>query len=135
MRALVPLLLVVTALAVGLLHPTGRPTAIVRSCGILLLSAALLGSALRLWYLLWPAPFLAVVPLPTAARRVMIVALALLGVAAPLTDHPGGDLLAYLAGPVVALMAAVVLRASRRLRSRLLVTRPVCREATVAAGA
>lgn len=125
LRGLVSALPVVAALVVGLVHPTGRPVETLRWSGLLLLLAALVGSALRLWYLLWPVAFLAVVPLPPGARRTLIAALALLGLVAPLTDHPGGDVLAYAAAPVVALTAAVVLAVSRRLRVDVLEHRPV----------
>jgi len=111
--------------------PTGDPVRALRALAAVLLAGGLLFSALRLWYLLWPVPLLAVVGLPTGLRRLLLTLLGVLGLVVPDTSVPHGGVLAQLTLVGVGAAAVTVLVASPPLRHRLLAPRPVAVEPVV----
>lgn len=134
-RDLVRVLPVVAAAAVVVGPRSARtPRTTVAWIGLALVAAALLGSAVRVWYLLWAAPFLAVVPLPTAARRLLVGGVAVVGVLAPFTAEPGAAPAAYAVVPVSLAAVGLAVVASRRVRDRVLVVRPLVRPVAERAG-
>ena len=124
-RPVVQVLPLVAAAVAAFRTPAGDPVRGLRALAMVLLAGGLLFSALRLWYLLWPVPLLAVVPLPTWGRRLFVALLAVLGLLAPFTAVPGGTALGCVGIPVLAVAGAAVLLGCGRLRCRLLVSRAV----------
>lgn len=124
-RSVAQLVPVAVGIAVALRCPTGDARRALRGLAILLLAAVLLCSAVRLWYFLWPLPFLGAVPLGRWARLTVVAGSAALALVAPLTSEPGGDTAAYVLVPVLVTAALVAVATSRRVRDRVLVARPV----------
>lgn len=129
LRPLVQALPLVAGAVVGLRTPAGDPVRVLRALAVVLVLGGLVFSVLRLWYLLWPVPLLAVVPLPAWARRLFLVLLAVLGLVAPFTSVDDGPALAYAVLAALGVLVTVVLLVSARVRDRALTPRPVVAQA------
>ena len=84
---LLPLLLSGVVLAKA---PTGRADRALLAVGVLYVAAVVLLPAIRLWYLLWPLPFLAAVRLPARGELVLVAAAVTMGAVAPFGTLPLG---------------------------------------------
>jgi len=98
--------------------PTGDADRALRALCAVLLAALLLGAAVRVWYFLWPLPFLAVLPVVPLTRRLVIGAVVVLGLTPPLTEGRGGDLAPVLA-PALAALALTIWAVSHLVSPRL----------------
>lgn len=111
------LLALVVVLVVALRSPTGDRRRAVAAVAVAVGALVLLSPVVHLWYLLWPLPFVAVLPLRRAGLFALLAVSVIVGLVAPLDPSLHG---AY----VVIVMACVIIGL---LLTGLLLTRPARR--------
>jgi hypothetical protein len=112
---------VLTALVAArgvLTRPTGSRAVALRATAVAVGVAALLAPSVHLWYLLWPLPFVAVLPLHRRGQQVLVSTLIVGGLVAPLDNSWHGVYLAIIGGiGVIVLILGVLVLTRPRVRS------------------
>lgn len=101
--------------------PTGRADRAILAVGLLYTATVVLLPAIRLWYLLWPLPFLAAVRLSVRYERILVVSAMTMGVVAPFGALPWGIVVWVGALLVAAIIYGIGTEAGTRMRESLTV--------------
>jgi alpha-1,6-mannosyltransferase len=110
---------VLVILAVALRWRTGDREAAVRAVALLTGVMVLLSPVVHLWYLLWPLPFLAVLPLAARGRMALVAVSVIAGLVAPLDPSLHGAYVAIVtACVIIALLLAMLWLINRALGRR-----------------
>ena len=115
---------VVVILWVTLRGETGNRARALHGLAVMTAATVLLGPVVHLWYLLWVAPFFAVMKLSRLALAGLIAASTVAGLVAPLDSSLHGAYLAIVLGSmlVACLVPVLLLTARARVRIERIVT-------------
>ena len=115
MRALGSAATVVVTAYVAMRGRTGSRPLALRQVGLVVGLAAVLAPSVHLWYFLWPLPFVAALPMRPRRARVLVAALIVGGLIAPLDGSWHGMYLVFVGGIglIVLILAALALTRPR----------------------